>query len=293
MKISRFIVVATILLTAISLAGLTLFVIYQIAAPGDAEMMSPGDKVALVRIVGLIAESEPVLEDLEAFRKNDRVKALVLRIDTPGGGVGASREIYDEVLRIRDEGKPVVVSMGPLAASGGYYIACAADSILAGPSTITGSIGVIAVFGSVKRALDKLGLDFEIIATGPFKASGSEFKTMTAEEREYLQGLLDDLYHQFVDVVAEGRGMSRDAVLAIADGRAFSGRQALELGLVDRFGTLEDAADAAALLAGLPTPARTVERRDRRFSIRDLIREARLALAVAPHALPRIEYRLY
>lgn len=293
MKTSRFIIVTTLLLAAISLAVLTLFVIVRLLSPDEAERLSPGDKVALVRIDGPIEESDRLLEELEDHRKNDRVRALVLRIDSPGGGVGASREIYEEVQRIRDSGKPVVTSMGPVAASGGYYIACASDSILAGPSTITGSIGVIAIFGSFKRALEKLGLDFNIIATGRFKASGSEFKEMTQEEREYLEVLLDDLFQQFVDVVADGRGLERDSVLAIADGRAFSGQQALALGLVDRFGSLEDATAAAARLAGLPVPPRVLERRERRFSLRDLLREARLVLRFAPSPLPRIEYRLY
>ncbi len=293
MKTSRFIIITTLLMAAISFAVLTLFVILRIASPGQADLMAPGSKVALVRIVGPIETSDEMIEELDDYRKNDGVKAVVLRIDTPGGGVGASRDIYDAVQRIREEGKPVVVSMGPIAASGGYYIACAGDSILAGPSTITGSIGVIAVFGSFKRALDKLGIDFNIIATGPFKASGSELKEMTDEERAYIQDLLDDLFQQFVDVVVEGRGIERDSILAIADGRAFSGRQALALGLVDRFGTLEDATNAAAQLAGLPIPPRTVERRERRFSLRDLLKEARLFARLAPNPLPRIEYRLY
>lgn len=293
MKTSRFIIITTLLMAAIAFAVLTLFVILRIASPGQADLMAPGSKVALVRIVGPIETSDEMIEELDDYRKNDGVKAVVLRIDTPGGGVGASRDIYDAVQRIREEGKPVVVSMGPIAASGGYYIACAGDSILAGPSTITGSIGVIAVFGSFKRALDKLGIDFNIIATGPFKASGSELKEMTDEERAYIQDLLDDLFQQFVDVVVEGRGIERDSILAIADGRAFSGRQALALGLVDRFGTLEDATNAAAQLAGLPIPPRTVERRERRFSLRDLLKEARLFARLAPNPLPRIEYRLY
>jgi protease-4 len=293
MKASRFIVITTLLLAAISFAVLTLFVIVRIAAPSRADLMSPGSKVALVRITGPIETGDEIIEELDDYRKSDGVRAVVLRIDTPGGGVGASREIYDAVLRIREEGKPVVVSMGPIAASGGYYIACAGDSILAGPSTITGSIGVIAIFGSFKRALEKIGIDFNIVATGPFKASGSEFKEMTEEERAYIQDLLDDLFEQFVDVVAEGRGLSRDAVLAVADGRAFSGRQAVDLGLVDRFGTLEDATNVAAVLAGLPIPPRTIERRERRFSLRDLLREANLFVRLAPQSLPRIEYRLY
>ncbi len=295
MKASRLILYATLLVAAGSFTILTLFVFYHLVTmtDGSPDMLAAGDKVGLVRVEGVLGDTEDALEQLQAYRKSGSVKAVVLRIDTPGGGVGASRELYEEVLRIREDGKPVVTSMGPLAASGGYYVACASDSILAGPSTITGSIGVVAVFANYTEALDKLGLKFHVLATGPFKASGLPVKEFTEEERAYLQSLLDDLYQQFVDVIAEARGLPRDTVLAVADGRAFTGRQAVDLGLVDRLGTLEDATTAAAILADLPVPPRVVEKKERRFSLRDLIRESRLFLRAAPAPFPRIEYRLY
>lgn len=295
MRSSRFILIATLLIAAGSFTILTLFVFFRLFSgfEGHPDLLSAGDKVALVRIAGPIEDSKELLEELEEYRKSGSVKAIVLHLDTPGGGVGQSRDLYEEVRRIRDDGKPVVASMGPVAASGGYYVACASDSILAGPSTITGSIGVIATFPNFTRALAKLGVEFHILATGRYKASGSEFKEMTEEERAYLEGLLDDLFQQFVDVVSETRGLARDSVLAIADGRAFSGRQALELGLIDRIGTLEDAADAAARLAQLPVPPHLIEKKERGLSIRDLLRETRLLLRSGAAPFPRIEYRLH
>ncbi len=290
------VVVITIILSFVSLAVLTLFVIgVFLSSTGDPGAMLPGaERVALVRIIGPIEDAADVVEEIDAYAKNGNVRALVLRVDSPGGGVGASREIFDAVQRVRDSGKPVVTSMGPIAASGGYYVACASDSILAGPSTITGSIGVIATFGSFKKALDKIGVDFNIIATGPLKATGSEFKEMTDEERDYLQGLLDDLFDQFVEAISISRGIDTQTMLEIADGRAFTGRQALELGLIDRIGTLDDALDVAARMAGLAVPPHVIERREGPIvNLRDLLREAKLAVRVLPRSATRIEYRMY
>jgi len=290
------IVVITIVLSFVSLAVLTLFVLgVFLSSTGDPGAMLPGaERVALVRIIGPIEDAADVVEEIDGYAESGNVRALVLRVDSPGGGVGASREIFEAVQRVRDRGKPVITSMGPIAASGGYYVACASDSILAGPSTITGSIGVIATFGSFKKALDKIGVDFNIIATGPYKASGSEFKEMTEEERDYLQSLLDDLFGQFVEAISTARGIDTQTMLEIADGRAFTGRQALELGLIDRIGTLDDALDAAARMAGLAVPPHVIERREGPvIDLRDLLREAKLAVRMLPRSAPRIEYRMY
>lgn len=298
MSRTNIIIIVTVLLAFMSLGVLTLFVIGLLVSSGDARAFIPGgERVALVRIVGPIEDATDITDELDTYLESRAIRAVVLRIDSPGGGVGASREIYEAVLRLRDAGKPVVTSMGPVAASGGYYIACASDSILAGPSTITGSIGVIATFGSFKRALDKLGLDFNIVSTGPFKATGSEFKEMTEEEREYLQSLLDDLFYQFVEAISSSRGIDSKTMLEIADGRAFTGKQAVELGLVDRIGTLDEAIDAAARLAGLAVPPHVLERREGPvIRLRDFLREARLLYRLyhdLPRAAPRFEYRMY
>ncbi|MFN0150695.1 MAG: signal peptide peptidase SppA [bacterium] len=296
MSRTSIVVVITIILSFVSLAVLTLFVLgVFLSSTGDPGAMLPGaERVALVRITGPIEDAADIVDEIDTYAESGNVRALVLRVDSPGGGVGASREIYEAVQRLRESGKPVVTSMGPIAASGGYYVACASDTIIAGPSTITGSIGVIATFGSFKRALDKIGLDFNIIATGPLKATGSEFKEMTDEERDYLQGLLDDLFAQFVEAISTSRGIDTQTMLEIADGRAFTGRQALELGLVDRIGTLDDALAVAARMAGLAVPPHVIERREGPIiDLRDLLREAKLAVRVLPRFTPRIEYRMY
>jgi protease-4 len=209
-----------------------------------------GDKVGVIEIFGVIADSKQVIEQVRDFRDNDSVKALVLRIDSPGGGVGPSQEIYQEV-RAVDAVKPVVVSMGSVTASGGYYIAAGAREIVANPGTITGSIGVIMEFANVRELLDKIGLGSVVVKSGEYKDIGSPTRDMTEAERTILQELIDDVHEQFVGSVAEGRHLDPAQVNAIADGRIFSGRKAMELGLVDRMGNLEVAVRRAAELAGI------------------------------------------
>jgi len=209
-----------------------------------------GDKIGVIEVFGVIADSRQVIEQLHDFRDNDSVKALVLRIDSPGGGVGPSQEIYDEVKSV-DAIKPVVVSMGSVAASGGYYIAAPAREIIANPGTIIGSIGVIMEFTNVEELLDKIGLNSVVVKSGEYKDIGSPTREMTAAEREILQDLIDDVHSQFVESVADGRSMEEAVVRSIADGRVFSGRRAMEIGLVDGMGNLEVAIQRAAELAGV------------------------------------------
>jgi len=177
------------------------------------------------------------------------VAAIILRINSPGGAVGPTQEIYQEILKQRREGMVVVASMGSVAASGGYYIAVAADRIVANPGTITGSIGVIMAFPNVKKLMDKLGVSAEVVKSGKFKDTGSPLKELSQEERKYLQGVIDDVYQQFLEAVARGRNKDRNELKKIANGRIFSGRQAMKLGLVDQLGNLDDAIDQAAKLA--------------------------------------------
>ena len=209
-----------------------------------------GDKIGVIEVYGVIADSRQIIEQLHDFRDNDNIKALVLRIDSPGGGVGPSQEIYDEVKAV-DLLKPVVVSMGSVAASGGYYIAAPAREIVANPGTIVGSIGVIMEFTNFQELLDKIGLNSVVVKSGEYKDIGSPTREMTAAEREILQNLIDDVHSQFVSSVADGRDMEETIVRAIADGRVFSGRRAMEMGLVDRMGNLEVAIQRAAELAGV------------------------------------------
>lgn len=209
-----------------------------------------GDRVAVVEIKGVVADAEPTIENLTKFTKDDSVKALVLRIESPGGGVSPSQELYEEVRRTVQK-KPVVVSMGAVAASGGYYIAAAAQKIYANPGTITGSIGVILQFTNLEELFRKIGFRMEIVKSGPYKDVGNPGREMTPEERAYLQDLIDNVHQQFVRAVAEGRRMEEEKVQEVADGRIFTGEQAKELGLVDELGDLKDAINAAAKMAGI------------------------------------------
>ncbi|MGO0123418.1 signal peptide peptidase SppA [Desulfothermobacter acidiphilus] len=223
-----------------------------------------GGKVGLVYLTGVIAgeggapslfggpaDSRGVIEALGRAEKDPSIKAVVLRIDSPGGSAAASQEISDAVRRVQRAGKKVVVSMGDTAASGGYWVAASADRIVALPATITGSIGVIFETTNLSGLYHKLGVEPEIVKSGPYKDMGNPGRPLTPEERKILQGMVDDIYQQFVNHVAEGRHMPRDKVLALADGRVFTGQQAKELGLVDELGDLHTAVRLAGELAGI------------------------------------------
>ncbi|MFQ5992635.1 MAG: signal peptide peptidase SppA, partial [Nitrospiraceae bacterium] len=199
------------------------------------------------------------------------VKAIVIRIDSPGGGVVPSQEIYDAVNRIRkDSNKTVLASMGTVAASGGYYIATATDRIIANPGTLTGSIGVVMELANLQQLFKKLGVESVVIKSGRYKDMASPFRKMTREDRAILQSVLDDVHAQFIDAVAEGRSLDVTAVRSLADGRIFTGRQAQEVKLVDELGDLEHAIRLAAEMAGIEGKPRVVEPR-RRFSIREFL----------------------
>jgi len=211
-----------------------------------------GDKIAVVEVYGGIYDSAPIVRQLKKWGESGSVKGILLHVDSPGGAVAPSQEIYEEILRVRDEdNKPVVVSMSSVAASGGYLISCAADRIMANPGTMTGSIGVILQFPTVGRLLDKVGVDYETVKSGEVKAVGDFSRRMTEAERKMLEAMVTDTYEQFVDVVCEGRQLEREEVYKIANGSIFSGRQALNLNLIDTLGGFEDAVRLAADLAGI------------------------------------------
>ena len=238
--------------------------------------LSMEDRVALIRVEGVILDSRETISELKRFADNPYVKAIVLRIDSPGGGVVPSQEIFDAVQRIRNKNnKAVVASMGTVAASGGYYIAAATDRIIANPGTLTGSIGVIMETANVEGLLKKIGVEGIVVKSGKFKDVGSPLRKMTDEEQALLQSVMDDVHKQFIDAVAEGRAMEVDTVQALADGRIFTGRQAKEAKLIDELGNLDDAIQLAADIAGIEGEPKVVEPR-RRFSFRDLI-ESRLS----------------
>ena len=253
-----------------------------------------GPRVAVVELEGVILDVEDLLKDLKAYRENPQVRAIVIRINSPGGVVGPSQELYEALLRVRKAGKPVVASLGAVAASGGYYVAVAADRIVANPGSLTGSIGVIMQMANLQQLMKKVGVEYVVIKAGQFKDVGNVSRPMTPEERRVLQSLLDDVHGQFIRAVAAGRKLDPAQVARFADGRIFSGAQARGLGMVDELGSLEDAVDRAAQLAGLELPPRVTPPR-RRFSIFDLVRSEfglGRAGALAP-ALPLFKTPLY
>ena len=222
------------------------------------------EKVALIHVEGVIVGGrgqggllgdgsgmDSVIRQIQAARDDETVRAVVLRINSPGGSAHASQEVGEELKKLRSAGKPVVASMGDIAASGGYWIAALCDRIYANPGTITGSIGIYIPYANYEELFKKIGVHGEKIKSGPHKDMLSPERPMTAAERAILQEMVDDLYDQFVDVVAEGRKMEPERVRRLADGRIYTGRQAKKLGLVDEMGTPEDAVNAAARLAGI------------------------------------------
>jgi protease-4 len=245
-RVVRALVVTGLVFVACFLAILGLLVVAE-----RGEVSLGGNRVALVEVQGLILSAEDVVRELEEHLEDAGIRAVVVRVESPGGVVGPSQEIHDAVVRVRQKGKPVVVSMGAIAASGGYYLAAPANHIVASPGTLTGSIGVLMQLAEIEGLLKKVGVHLEVIKAGRHKDVGNFARAMTPEERAILQALLDDMYDQFVTVVAEGRRLDRAKVLELADGRIYTGRRAKELGLVDSLGGLEDAVSTAGKLAGI------------------------------------------
>ena len=252
-----------------------------------------GVKVAVVEVSGIIgvglergADADSLVRTLGEYRDDPSVAAVVLRINSPGGVVGPTQEIFSAVDRVRAAGKPVVASLGAVAASGGYYVAVAANRIFASPGTLTGSIGVIMQLANVEGLLKKVGVDYVVVKAGAYKDIGNFARAMRPEERQALQVLLDDVYGQFVTAVAARRGLDRNMVLGFADGRIYSGQQARALKMVDEMGGLEDAIEAAGKLAGIAGKPKVIYPR-RRFSLRDLLSN-RLGLDAAAALLPAL-----
>lgn len=266
----------------IVLTGIAILFLVNVLMP-DLDL-SGEERIALVRVEGVILDAQQTVSELKKFGDNPLVKAIVLRIDSPGGGVVPSQEIHDAVMRVRNKNnKLVIASMGTVAASGGYYIAAATDRIVANPGTLTGSIGVIMELANVEGLLKKIGVENVVVKSGQHKDIGSPFRAMSADDRRILQAVMDDVHKQFIEAVAEGRSLELAEVLPLADGRIFTGRQAKEAKLVDELGDLNDAIKLAADLAGIEGEPRVVEPR-KRFSVRDLI-ESRLL-----GALPRLNF---
>ena len=270
------------LLILSGLASFTLVVVTLIIAlgPGVSEyeiMGGPegGEQVGVVEVRGIIADSQETIRQLRRFREDENIKAIVLRVDSPGGVVGPSQEIYREVEKTRQV-KKVVASMGAVAASGGYYVVASADGIIANPGTITGSIGVIMEYTNFKELLSKIGLAPVVIKSGEFKDTGSPVRDITPEEEKYLQAFVTELHEQFVAAIADGRKMDIETVRQLADGRIYTGADAKSLGLVDRIGNLEDAVQWAGQLAGIKGEVTAVYIPARKTSLLRLLTEATL-----------------
>ena len=237
----RLLFLALILLALVGISSIT------------SEWVQQGTKnrIGIVDIRGLITDSQYITNQVKKFRQDKRIRGIILRIDSPGGAVGPSQEIYGEVLKTRESGKTIYASMGALAASGGYYIASAAEKIFANPGTLTGSIGVIMAFSNAKGLMEKIGLQPEIIKAGEYKDIGSPARAMTQKERNLLQSVVTDVHQQFIEAVASGRDISIAEVTKIADGRILTGRQAYSLNLVDQIGGLQVSIDQLAHKVGI------------------------------------------
>ena len=277
----------------VGVLALFVFTVWLILAVSD-DGLPGGAKVAVVEVQGVIGvgadrglHTESIIRTLGEYRDDPAVRAVVLRIDSPGGVVAPTQEIFTAVRRLREAKKPVVASLGSVAASGGYYVAVSADRIFASPGTLTGSIGVVMQLANVEGLLKKVGVEYVVVKAGAYKDVGNFARAMTPEERRILQALLDDVYDQFISAVAEGRGLDPQAVRAFAEGRIYSGRQAHGLKMVDDLGGLEDAIEAAAKMAGLPPKPKVLYPR-RRFSLRELLRNE-WGLGPVSRMLPAME----
>jgi len=250
-----------------------------------------GEKIGIIEIKGYISEVTPILHSFKRFREDDSIKAIVVRIDSPGGGVGPSQEIYREIKKTIER-KKVVASLGTIAASGGYYIAAAANGIVASPGTITGSIGVIMGFTNVQELLKKIGLFPVVVKSGEYKDTGAPHRKMTDKERKLLQGFVDQIHRQFVEAISKGRNIDPAEVEMIADGRIISGESAQELGLVDRLGNFQDAIEWAGKLGGIKGKIATVFAEKKKFSIWRYIADSSLK-TILNHAIEPTFYGGY
>ena len=248
MKPKRILVGLGVIIALLVFFFATLFFIGRLM--GRPGRFAFGDKIAIVEIRGVITQSSEIIEEIHQYVDDEGVKGIILRIDSPGGGVGPAQEIHREILKIKSK-KKVVTSMGSVAASGGYYIACASDLIVANPGTITGSIGVLMEFTNIEELFKKIGIKGVVLKSGEHKDIGSPFREMTPEEKKIVQGVIDNVHQQFIQAVMDGRKLDRWKVAQIADGRILTGEQAKQLGLVDQIGNLQDAIDTTANMVGI------------------------------------------
>ncbi len=218
----------------------------------EYEVIKSGkEKIAIVDLDYTIITPDILVKQIKKFREDKSIKAIVLRIDSPGGGSAATHEMYEEVKKTRDSGKPIVVSVGTVAASGGYYVACGANKIVANPSSLVGSIGVIIQYITIRDLAEKLGIKDVTITSGDLKDTGNPFRDVNERDKKYLQDIINDSYELFLEIVAKERNINIDTLKNVATGRVYTGRQALKIGLIDTLGTLDDAIKIAAELSNI------------------------------------------
>ena len=265
-------IVLLLLLTMPVLTGVTMLV-RQHRSSGGGMGTAAFRKLGEVRVEGAIVESESVVRQLQLLNDDRSVAGVLMRINSPGGATAPSQEIYHAVREFRSGGKPLVVSMGNVAASGGYYIASPASRIFAGPGTLTGSIGVIMTVPMYKELARKIGIEMQTFKAGAYKDIASPYRSMTSDEKRMIQGLLDDTHDQFITDVAEARSMNVDSLRLIADGRIFTGRQALGAQLVDTLGGYEAALAYLRSITGVGPSARVINKRESSLKMRDWLVE--------------------
>ena len=289
--ITVLVVVAAVLFTVMT----GLFLTFLVAGSGaDASGLKTWNKaLGYIEIKGTIVDATETVRQLKSLEHNPQVKGILIRVDSPGGVVTPSHEIYEEIRRIRDGGTPIIVSMGTLAASGGYYVSAPATLIVANPQTLTGSIGVIMEFPILKGVMDKIGVKVEVVKSRVHKDVGSPFRDMTDQDRELLQSVVTDAYDQFVTIVSTERHIPEDSVRAFADGRIMTGRQALAFGLVDTLGTFEDAKRIAASLCGIKGEPRLVRPSRRLNSLLTDLLEGSTEGLFGGFGFPRLRYIYY
>ena len=254
---------------------------------------SPSGEIAIVNIHGMLMDSRDIVQQLSDYRHNPQVRGVILRIDSPGGAVAPAQEIYSEILKLRDNNKTVYASMGTVAASGGYYIACAADYVLANPGTLTGSISAVMALNNIEELTKKVGVKPNIIKSGKFKDLGSPLRAMTPEEQILLQNVVNDVHEQFVDAIAKGRGLPLSEVRRVADGRIMTGQQALKLNLIDEVGGLEKTIDLLAKKIGITGKPKVIEQKEKIPFLGWLLQgkfSNRLAETFIPSPQPRLQY---
>jgi len=270
-------------IVATAMIGMTLLFVL-VTRDSDFEF---GEKVGVIEINGIITEAKNTIHNLKRFREDDSIKAIVVRINSPGGAVGPSQEIYRE-LRKTSSTKKVVASMGTIAASGGYYVAAGTDGIVANPGTITGSIGVVMGFTNYQELLRKIGLIPIVIKSGEYKDIGSPIRKMKEEEEKILQDFAKKIHTQFIMDIVEGRKMEKAKVESLADGRIFTGKESKDLGLVDRLGNFEDAIEWAGHLGGIKGKISTVYAREKKFSFLKYLTDASVKTILDRLVVPKL-----